>query len=199
MSRQDYFDSVAPKWDDWNGRENMDQRLLEGMKRFELRADERILDLGCGTGILLRHVLGELGEVGRVVAVDFSSRMLELAQRKISDDRVRFEQTDATNLPVEDGSMSRALCFSTWPHFSDPEAVLREIHRVLEPGGRLHIWHLASKETINSIHSGVGGLIGEDLLVPAEELVELGVSVGFRAETAIDTSDEYLVVLRKAA
>lgn len=199
MSRQAYFDSVAPKWDNWNEREKMEPRLIAGLRRFELGADERILDLGCGTGILLQHVLVELGDGGRVIAVDFSEEMLQRARRKFTDGRVRFEQREATDLPVEDASIDRVLCFSTWPHFPDPEAVLREVERVLVPGGHLHIWHLASKEMINSIHSGVGGLLGEDLLVPATELVELGEKVGFVTEKALDESDEYLVVFRKAA
>jgi ubiquinone/menaquinone biosynthesis C-methylase UbiE len=199
MSRREYFDTVAQRWDGWNDRENMGPRLSEGLRRFELRPDEQIVDLGCGTGILLQHLLEVLGDEGRVVAVDFSSTMLELAARKIADSRVRFEQAEATALPVEDAAMDRVLCFSTWPHFPRPEEVLRELWRVLKPGGSLQIWHVAGRETINGIHQGVGGLIAEDLLLPVEELAEQARGVGFEVEAQIDEADEYLLSLRKRA
>ncbi len=199
MSRRAYFDEVAEKWDGWNDRENMGPRLREGLRNLEIGPGERIVDLGSGTGILLAHLLEVLGDEGRVIAVDFSPEMQRIAAQKIDDPRVCFERADATELPVDDGSVDRVLCFSTWPHFPDPEAVLREAQRALGPGGSLHIWHVAGRETINSIHRGVGGLIAEDLLVPAEELASLAAAVGFAVETAIDEPDRYLLSLRKPA
>lgn len=197
MNRRSYFDDVAHEWDGWNDRENMGPRLSEGLRRLEVGPKEQIIDLGSGTGILLSHILELLDDDGRVVAVDFSSKMQEIAARKFDDSRVRFEQTDVTEIPVDDGSIDRVVCFSTWPHFTDPEAALRETWRTLKPGGLLHIWHLAGRETINEIHRGVGGEISEDLLVPAAELAALASSVGYAVETQKDEADHYLLSLRK--
>ena len=197
MSRRDYFDEVAHLWDGWNEREDMGLRLREGLRALGVGPDERIVDLGSGTGILTGHLLELLGEEGRIVAVDFSPRMHEIAARKIADPRVRFELAEAARLPLDDASVDRVLCFSTWPHFPDPVAVLEEAWRALKPGGPLHVWHLASRETINSIHRGVGGVIAEDLLAPASELARMGREAGFAVETQLDEPDRYLVSLAK--
>ncbi len=155
-SVSDYFDSIADKWDGWMDMDSINRRISAGLSRFGITAGECVLDVGCGTGNLTRKLLERLDESGRVMAVDVSPQMIELAKAKNPDPRSVFHVADVCCLPVEDRSLDRVLCFSMWPHVEEPEKALLEIKRVLKPGGFLHIWHIDSRETINHIHANAG-------------------------------------------
>jgi len=197
MNRKEYFDSVAHLWDEWNREEEMVGRIREGLVSFGIRPDEHVVDLGCGTGVLFGPLLELLSPRGHVECVDFSERMIEIARCRSSDPTLTFHVSAATSLPVDDCSVDRVICFSTWPHFPKPRAVLREVWRALRSGGRLHVWHLSGRETINSIHREAGGSIGEDLLCPAKELALTATRCGFEVEVVADESTTYLVTVFK--
>jgi ubiquinone/menaquinone biosynthesis C-methylase UbiE len=197
MDRREYFDGVADKWDGWNARAEMEPVMRQGLRELGVGPEEHVLDLGCGTGIMLGMLLDVLGPRGRVTAVDFAPRMVEVARGKTLDTRVEFRVAEACALPVGDGTMDRCVCFSTWPHFPDPRAVLVEQHRVLKPGGLLHVWHVSGREKINAIHAGVGGVIGQDLLPPVRQLADVAGACGFSVVSLVDNPDRYLLTARR--
>jgi ubiquinone/menaquinone biosynthesis C-methylase UbiE len=92
---------------------------------------ERALDLGCGTGLLLDRLAGRFGQV---IGFDLSTEMLEGCDR---NGCVRLVRGDMTVLPFATGSIAVVFCRSALHHVDDEPAVLTEIARVLEPGGRL--------------------------------------------------------------
>ena len=198
QGKQDYFDSIAHLWDSWEEMDELQLRLREGLLSLGLTAKERVLDLGCGTGNLTRVLLQLLSPQGQVVAVDFSKKMLQVAREKVFDPRLTWLQAPATDIPWEAESIDRVICFSTWPHFSEPAAVGRELYRLLREGGWFHIWHNAGKDKINEIHTRVGGVIGGDLLVPAADLAQLlQEECGFQMVERVDTESHYLLSARK--
>jgi demethylmenaquinone methyltransferase/2-methoxy-6-polyprenyl-1,4-benzoquinol methylase len=188
-----YFDAIAGNWDGWEDLPRVATRLAAGLEELGVGEDETVLDAGCGTGNLTQVLLKKLSSAGRVIAVDISPRMIEVARRKVSDPRVAWENADIRRLPLEDATCDRAICYSVWPHVDDPGEAAREIGRVLKPGGRLHIWHLDSRQKINSVHAAVDGPISHDLLPPASKTADLLESLGFIVSAAIDASDRYLV------
>jgi demethylmenaquinone methyltransferase/2-methoxy-6-polyprenyl-1,4-benzoquinol methylase len=103
---------------------------------------------------------------------------------------------DIERLPVPAASFDRVICFSVWPHVADRKAAAAEIGRVLKPGGRVHVWHLSPRETIDRIHASAGGIIGHDLLPPAAETAELFRERGFRPLAVVDDAAGYLVDAR---
>lgn len=107
------------------------------------QAGERLLDLGCGSGVLTRRLAAQVGPSGEVVGVDISRAMLDYARQQTAADQVspapRYEQADATSLPFPDGYFHGALMARTLMHVPDPQAVLTELRRVMMPGGRLAI------------------------------------------------------------
>ncbi len=144
--RSVHFDAIADEWDGWDDMVVLGQRLAAGLAAFGMTEGETVLDVGCGTGNLTLAILKALGSNGRVIAVDISPRMIEVARAKVRDARSTFHVADAESLPLADASCDRIVCFSVWPHFPDQDAVAHELGRVLRPGGHVHVWHLASRE-----------------------------------------------------
>lgn len=188
-----FFDGIAEKWDGWEDLAVLETKLSAGLDALGVRADETVLDVGCGTGNLTRALLTKLSPAGRVLAVDISPRMIEVARRKVSDARVSWHSEDARRLPLGDGSCDRVICYSVWPHFEDRKAVAAELGRVLKPGGSLHVWHLIPRHKINEIHAGAGEAVCRDMLPPVEETAELLATAGFRITTASESEGGYLV------
>jgi len=99
------------------------------------------LDICCGTGDLALALRRAIGPEGRVIGSDFSEPMLELARAKAGKDgeRVEFEWADALELPYEDDSFDAVTVGFGARNLADLDLGLREMARVLRPGGRLVI------------------------------------------------------------
>jgi demethylmenaquinone methyltransferase/2-methoxy-6-polyprenyl-1,4-benzoquinol methylase len=102
-----------------------------------LAAGGRALDVATGTGDLAIELAGRVGSSGEVVAVDFSERMLELARAKGAGLPIRFEAGNALALQFADGEFDAATVGFGARNFSDLEQGLREMVRVVRPGGRV--------------------------------------------------------------
>jgi ubiquinone/menaquinone biosynthesis C-methylase UbiE len=194
-----FFDDLAQKWDSFEALDVLHAKLTHGLDRFGLDEGDCVLDIGCGTGNLTQALLSKLGPSGRVIAVDISSQMLEVARSKLTDERVTFEQADATALSISSGCVDHAFCFGVWPHFDEHEAVGAEILRVLRPGGKLHVWHLLSRDRVNTIHADAGGAVRHDLLLPAIDTAVMLTMLGFGSTQVFDRDDFYLVTATKPA
>jgi len=96
---------------------------------------DRILDLGCGTGIVARVLRERLGGAARLAGIDLSGAMIERA-RTIAPD-IEWHQGDAAALPFADGSFDVVLSQQMLQFCRDRQAAAREVRRVLAPGGRL--------------------------------------------------------------
>lgn len=102
---------------------------------------ESVLSIGCGPGFEPLELAAEVGEEGRVHAVDVSEAMLALAERRCGDTAtVTVERGDATDLPVADGSFDAASSVQVYEYVEDVAAAAAELHRVLRPGGRAVVY-----------------------------------------------------------
>jgi ubiquinone/menaquinone biosynthesis C-methylase UbiE len=101
------------------------------------RALGRVVDVGCGTGNLL-PLLAHAAAMDGYVGIDLSPKMLRVARGKPSGAaRPTFVSADAARLPLRDASFDTAISASVLHYWDDADAALREIRRVLRPGGRL--------------------------------------------------------------
>jgi ubiquinone/menaquinone biosynthesis C-methylase UbiE len=109
-----------------------------------LRAGERVLDIACGTGIVARIAARRLGNRGSVVGLDTSAPMLATARAAATAEgaAVEWREGDALEQPFANGAFEVALCQQGLQFFPDKPRGLREMHRVLRPGGRivLSVW-----------------------------------------------------------
>lgn len=108
--------------------------------RAELRPGGTALDVCCGTGDLTLELAGRVAPGGRVVGCDFSEPMLDLAREKAARravEPVRFEWADALQLPYDAGRFDAVTVGFGVRNLADRDRGLREMARVLKPGGRL--------------------------------------------------------------
>lgn len=116
------------------------RQRLQTLEALALRAGEHVLDAGCGTGLLVHGMSSTIGSQGRIVGVDFSDDMLELAKQRCSDlTNIELQQGSVTQLDFDDNSFDAASCIQTLLYVDDVETALSELHRVLKPGGRVAI------------------------------------------------------------
>jgi demethylmenaquinone methyltransferase/2-methoxy-6-polyprenyl-1,4-benzoquinol methylase len=110
-------------------------------------AGDAALDVATGTGDLALQLAARVGRGGEVIGTDFSERMLELARVKAAlagADQLRFEFANALALPYEDGRFDAATVGFGARNFSDLERGLREMARVVRPGGRVVVLEITT-------------------------------------------------------
>ena len=142
------FAAIAPAYDLNNRLHSMWRD--QSWRRFAVRAarikgGESVVDVACGTGDLSlafakaldRAERGDAG--GKVIGIDFTAEMLEIARVKKAHPRVRYEQGDAQNLQLPDACADVVSIAFGIRNVQDVAKALREFRRILKPGGRLVI------------------------------------------------------------
>lgn len=102
-----------------------------------------LLDIGSGTGTWIAMVAATSLPARRLVGLDFSAQMTQVATRKAAtiagEDRPQFVNGDSEHLPFADNSFDILTCSHSFHHYPHQEKVITEMHRVLRPGGRLMV------------------------------------------------------------
>lgn len=152
-----------------------------------LRDGERVLDVACGTGALARAAAKRVAPGGQVIGLDPSDGMLAVAARRAP--QIEWRKGVAESLPFPDGSMEAVVSQFGLMFFSDRVGALREMLRVLRPGGRLAVAVWAALETCPAYVAFIGLLAK---LFGAEQANVL------RAPFALGDPGELLALFREA-
>jgi len=138
------YDLVAPRYDrikQFDEQADLTLISLPIMARLAPQADPLILDVATGTGRLPLLMARNAGFQGHVLGLDASRRMLNTARRKVAAERfegyITLMRHDAGELPFAGDSFDAVTCLEALEFLPDPQAALREMIRVLRPGGTL--------------------------------------------------------------
>jgi demethylmenaquinone methyltransferase/2-methoxy-6-polyprenyl-1,4-benzoquinol methylase len=111
------------------------------VSRLDVGAGARVLDVACGTGAVSAEIVRRRG--CSVVGLDQSEGMLAEARRRVRDPRVRFVRGEAERLPFGDAEFDALTFTYLLRYVDDPPATMRELARVVEPGGAIAMLEFA--------------------------------------------------------
>lgn len=192
---KEFFNSVADKWDAMCFHD--DKKLDAIFSEIGLFKDAKVMDVGCGTGILISRIFDEIGDGGKLVAVDYSEKMLKIAKSRHDFSCLKFMCNDISCVKFKENYFDFIICYSVFPHFKDKLAVLTHLSKALAPGGKLCICHSESRDAINAQHASVDTRVAQDVLASSDVIHELFEEIGLTTVTRIDNDCLYIVIGKK--
>ena len=163
----EFFDRLAPDWD--AGMIRSDEIIGTILNNAEVTAEKDILDVACGTGVLIPDFLKR--NVASVTGIDISPKMAEIAKAKFPQKRVTILCGDVETTDF-DRQFDCIVVYNAFPHFPDPGRLIQTLSTLLKPGGTLTVAHGMSREKIDAHHHGTASHVSNGLM-PANDLAAI--------------------------
>lgn len=155
----EFFDHLAPQWDaDMIRHDDVIDTILAGAG---VKPGVRVLDVACGTGVLIPDYLKR--NVKSVTGVDISPEMVRIAQEKFQQENVRILCADVESAEFDE-KFDCVMVYNAFPHFPEPEQLIRALCGHLAPGGSLTIAHGMSRAMIDHHHEGSASKVSVGLM-----------------------------------
>ena len=194
--KQRYFNELASRWDALPAPEGAPEKVRAFVRRAAAPTASRVLDVGCGTGLLLPTLLEACPEAV-ITELDLAEDMLRINAAKWREPHVHRVCADGLRLPFRAACFHLVLCFGVLPHFEDLAGALGELVRVLPCGGVLAVGHLMGSAELNAFHRSLGEPVAGDVLPSSAGLGRDLRHLGLAVTEAEDAPDWYFVRAKK--
>ncbi|MEU4797609.1 class I SAM-dependent methyltransferase [Streptomyces sp. NPDC023327] len=186
---QDFFTARAADWDARFPDDGPAYRAA--VAELGLRPGARVLDAGCGTGRALPPLREAVGPTGVVLGADLTPAMLEAARRAGRDRAGQLLLADVEHLPLRTGSFDAVFGAGLISHLPRPAEDLRELRRVMRPGGLLALFHPIGRAALAARQ---GRQITPDDLRAEARLGPLLAGSGWRMTSYVDEDARFLAL-----
>ncbi|WP_406301612.1 class I SAM-dependent methyltransferase [Streptomyces sp. NBC_00885] len=186
---QEFFGARAA---DWDARFPDDgPAYAAAVAELGLRPGDAVLDAGCGTGRALPPLRSAVGPRGTVIGADLTPAMLDAALRAGRGSSGQLLLADVTRLPLRTESLDAVFAAGLIAHLPQPELNLRELARVVRPGGRLALFHPIGRAALAARQ---GRQITEGDLRAEPNLRPLLAGSGWRMISYVDEDARFLAL-----
>lgn len=191
---QEFFTARAADWDSRFPDDG--PSYAAAVAELGLKAGDRVLDAGCGTGRALPPLRAAVGPSGVVLGADLTPAMLREAVQAGRDRDGALLLTDVAALPLRSHSLDAVFGAGLISHLASPAENLRELARVVRPGGVLALFHPIGREALAARH---GRTLTPDDLRAEPNLRPLLAGSGWRMTSYVDEDSRFLALAVREA
>jgi demethylmenaquinone methyltransferase/2-methoxy-6-polyprenyl-1,4-benzoquinol methylase len=192
-----YFNEQAENWDQEVFHDPT--KLKKIIKELALKPGDKVLDVGTGTGIMLKPMFQKVTELGKIVAIDISKNMIAIAKKKhppAQYPNINFITGDVEKYGFEE-TFNAILCYSCYPHFHHKGRLIQVLAAILEPQGKVMIAHSQSRKAINKLHKEKEHIVRHDKLPTMNIIFEMLRNADLRVHKSEDTEEIFFVMGKK--
>jgi SAM-dependent methyltransferase len=185
----------APRAAEWELKTAKDaEQIARAIQDARLQAGMTVLELGCGTAPATPFLRASVGSAGRVIAIDVTPEMIDVAREIGRGDAAQLMVADVHSLPIASGSVDALHAGGIVPHLADPERAFLEWARVSRPQAQLAIFHAIGRVALAAIHRRTPS--DDDVIAPGHLRVLLE-RTGWRVMSIDDAPERFLALARR--
>ena len=191
-----FFEKYAPTWD--HDRNEDAEKLQFLLHLIGIPQGAHILDVGCGTGVLVPYLQHIVGADGTIEGLDYAEAMIAKGKEKFASlPGITFTVGNVLTCDLRENAYDAVTCLNFYPHIQrSGQAFMKRMYKALKIGGKLAIMHDISRQMVNAIHDEATPLDTEPL-PPVDVLEAMLISAGFSVVAAMDMADYYIVIVEK--